>query len=933
MPVQANSLTVTWIPGDGSTRVAYINTNGTFVAPANNTIPTANAVWQNAGQQAVYVGTGNQVTITGLTQDTTYHLRVYEFNSDGVTTLYLTTTAVDNPNSVTTLSLLPTVQDSLIGFSNIIQHSAIISWTLGDASTRVVYINSVNSFTNPINGTVPTQNTVWQNAGQQAIYVGNSNSVTVTGLSPSTVYYVRIYGFNGTGANATYLTTTATGNPNNFTTAGAVVATPPTIQDSTIIFSGFTNNLMTITWSKGNGENRVLYLNTSSTFTNPTNGVVPAADSSWNGAGQQAAYVGKGNGVQVTGLSPGVTYFARVYGFNGSGPTAAYNTTGAASAGQQLFTAVFGQPGNPIPVPGVASLSLNLSLLVDAIVSSSPLSITIRWTSYVAGTSYTIYRKVKGAASWGTAIATLPGSATQYIDSTVSEGVYYEYRIDRPSSLSQITPSTPPGLAVGYIATGINVPVVDDRGKILLLVDNFYSTSLSAEITQLEDDLIGDSWRVIRADYARSATVSTIKSFVSSQYAADAAQVKAVYILGHLAVPYSGFATPDGHPPEHRGAWPCDAYYADVNGVWTDSTVNVTTTSPSNVNVPGDGKFDQSTIPTPVELEIGRVDLFNLPAFAANDTELTRNYLNKAHEHKSKLFTSPDRAMLLDNLQFTDEPLCETGWRTIGHLVGSNNVVQIDGGQFQTRITQGHTWATTANGGDYTQYPGLTGGSTANYAVNPFNALFNTSLGSYFGDWNNQNNLLRSPLASGRALTNCWVGLPRWIFHHFAFSDNIGYSVKTTHNSTGASPGQYPTNQLITYDWNFPQPYPPQNLANNAVNMHLALMGDPTLRVKYVEMPTDFQILNTGGALSFSWTAANDDKVLGYHIYRVGNTTTPHTRITPTPIIGATATSIAIGGAVSGTAGTRYMVKSVRLETNRSGSFFNTSLGAIASVP
>ena len=63
-----------------------------------------------------------------------------------------------------------------------------------------------------------------------------------------------------------------------------------------------------------------------------------------------------------------------------------------------------------------------------------------------------------------------------------------------------------------------------------------------------------------------------------------------------------GNLAPDGHG-EHYGAWPADVYYGDVNGAWTDNSVWSTGAAwPRNHNVPGDGKFDQTTIPSQVEL-------------------------------------------------------------------------------------------------------------------------------------------------------------------------------------------------------------------------------------------------------------------------------------------------------------------------------------------
>ena len=54
-----------------------------------------------------------------------------------------------------------------------------------------------------------------------------------------------------------------------------------------------------------------------------------------------------------------------------------------------------------------------------------------------------------------------------------------------------------------------------------------------------------------------------------------------------------------------------------------------------NHNVPGDGKFDQSLF-VDLELEVGRVDMSNLPSFTSNEIELTRRYLNKNHQFRHK---------------------------------------------------------------------------------------------------------------------------------------------------------------------------------------------------------------------------------------------------------------------------------------------------------
>src|SRR6185436_1061279 len=97
-----------------------------------------------------------------------------------------------------------------------------------------------------------------------------------------------------------------------------------------------------------------------------------------------------------------------------------------------------------------------------------------------------------------------------------------------------------------------------------------------------------------------------------SLYNADPTHVKGVLLIGEVPVPYSGSLAKDNRP-DHVGAWPCDAYYGDVDGIWTDNTVNLPNTARSaNRNVPGDGKFDQNTLPSAVEIPVGRLDFRHL---------------------------------------------------------------------------------------------------------------------------------------------------------------------------------------------------------------------------------------------------------------------------------------------------------------------------------
>lgn len=122
-----SSMTIGWTSGNGGRRFAVINTANTFTDPVNGATgpATANAVYAGSGQQVIYDGTGTSVDVSGLACNTTYFVRVYEYNRCGTspsfTYYYNTTTSGTNPLSQATAALpaavnLP-VNNNFTGFT------------------------------------------------------------------------------------------------------------------------------------------------------------------------------------------------------------------------------------------------------------------------------------------------------------------------------------------------------------------------------------------------------------------------------------------------------------------------------------------------------------------------------------------------------------------------------------------------------------------------------------------------------------------------------------------------------------------------------------------------------------------------------------------------------------------------------------------------
>jgi len=544
---------------------------------------------------------------------------------------------------------------------------------------------------------------------------------------------------------------------------------------------------------------------------------------------------------------------------------------------------------------GLAQSAADAAVQLMASVQNSPAQITLSWVGNASSTQYQVSRKLKGALSWGAPMATLNGSLTQYVDATAVPGTSYEYRVVRIGGNYT---------GYGYINAGIQVPAIENRGKLILLVDSTFIAPLASEITRLVADIEGDGWDVIRHNVDRTGSVYHVKDLILGDFAVDSFRLKAVLIVGHVPVPYSGNINPDGHG-DHLGAWPADCYYGDIDGVWTDNLITSTTASPARTqNVPGDGKFDQSVIPSDLELQVGRVDFANLPAFALSEQQLLKNYLDKNHDYRKKMFVPVSRAVIDDNFgYFSGEAFAASGYKAFAPLVGASSVTVAD--YFTAMGAGSYQWSFGCGGGTYVSASGI--GNTTNFASANLQGVFTLLFGSYFGDWDSQNNFLRAPLAQGKILTSLWSGRPHYYFHHMGQGENIGYSLLISQNYSGPGSSLYygaPTG--ISGRW-----------------VHTALMGDPTLRQDIVAPVASVVATKVGNDCHISWSASTQSNVIGYNVYVKNDSITSYTRLNNNPVAGTTYTDFCLQYKSI----YHYMVRAVVLENNYSGSYYNQSEG------
>ncbi len=568
------------------------------------------------------------------------------------------------------------------------------------------------------------------------------------------------------------------------------------------------------------------------------------------------------------------------------------------------------------------------SVIVEATVQSTPKpAITLSWNKDDRAESYAVFRKDPSMHSWsdqsewGSAIANLGKDALTYTDENVIPGIAYEYQVLKVCTPAGVKTINVGGIDTvttyfgsGYVLSGINVSPTLHRGTVILLVDSTMMMPLSAEIARLEQDLKNELWTVIkrsapRATAFNSEAVATTKEIIFSIIEKNPNEQYSILLLGRIPVPYSGLMAPDGHAPDHLGAWPADVYYGDFDGEWADESINSTGAARAeNKNVPGDGKFDKSQNDVDIKYPIGRIDFYNLTSFAETEVQLLKRYLDKNHAFRSGEIKPVYSATVDDNFGTYGEGFSGSAYRGFGGLVGKDNIVA-NREFLDSTITTMFSYGCGA--GSYTSCAGV--GGIAEFSKRPITSVFTSVFGSYFGDWDSKDNVLRSVVASrGTVLTAGWAARPHWFFHPMGLGKPIGEVLLGAQNNTQQYlPAIYNTKR---YPGGVYYQVAPRGT-------HIALIGDPTLRMTSnmpIETPKNIGVTTMVSA-QIDWESVpNAD---GYLLYKSSSEAGPFEALTPSPITETTFHDINANWKQD----VVYQVRAVMLRETKSGSFYEVS--------
>ena len=543
-------------------------------------------------------------------------------------------------------------------------------------------------------------------------------------------------------------------------------------------------------------------------------------------------------------------------------------------------------------------------MMLTAAADAASRRITLAW-QYGQADLPAIRRRVLGETSWTTQAVNY--APFRFTNSNLELGKRYEFDVGGQ-----------------YLLAGLNAAPVEQRGKILLIVEHAAAKALARELETFQADLAGDGWSVIwtnvprhddRVWRANTNAIASIKSFVTNCYAADPAALKSILLVGHVPIPYSGFHNPDGHGGR---TLPADGYYGDVDGIFTDARVNYTSgvsgvPESRHDNLVGDGKFDQYRYPpnsngeARLELAVGRIDFAKLPAFKSqSEIDLLRRYLDKNHRYRHKRLVLPERitAGTFFPTALNWEAYAQAA-KLGSRMFGSTPQSVVDGDPF----LQGHSsvWGILCG---YGLPYGIRGQPSAYHETahmaDPAKAprlLFASLFASYCVDFDYADNFMRAFLGAPDA------GLVVTWFRPVSV-ENVPLAFETLGLGETVGSGFL---RMIN-----------DNPARSAHMTYLALLGDPTLRLQILAPPSAV-VARGNKKVDLSWTTSPEPGAQ-YFVYRSTNQREgPWKKLTTAPLAVA---RFADEAAPDGPK--LYQVRALKLIETGSGTYTNLSQGAFS---
>jgi hypothetical protein len=534
---------------------------------------------------------------------------------------------------------------------------------------------------------------------------------------------------------------------------------------------------------------------------------------------------------------------------------------------------------------------------------------------------YRVFRREFREYNWKL-IGVIAPNQTEFVDFFAQEGGRFDYQL-RADKMEYF--DTKPNFYIIDGMASFNADVFEEGKTFLLVIEEGMRSKIADSLEAYKQALREDGYRVVEVEAPRHletggygtnwnwslSQVNTIKNkeavaktkqTIKDIYIKEKGSLAAVLLIGHVAVPYTGFDMPDGHA-ENRGAWPADSYYTDMSGSWPDiidryTPAEIAVMNWQNINTSNDGKFDVDTFPGKMEFVIGRIDFSNLnyEREGTSEAELVRRYFVKNIAYRKARLTTQYRAIFAEERSFP--PGHNRGRITLNRFFNENESASVLFPRYSATsdspiynvpeymANKTTTWLSARGFGSMDHSEGIIESSQFKAGLGK-NVIFWNLYGSYFGNMflasggsapdKLYDDLLRMPIASSSpdpvsskewGLVSVWGQM--WLNQRMVLGDSIGQAQKLSLESWR--------------DYLSPVPFDP------AYN----ILGDPTLKLYVADPILDLKkskmavgVVNGIKSFELTWKPSNNPDIIGYHVYEALTPEGHFRRLTSKPIVGS----------------------------------------------
>jgi hypothetical protein len=530
------------------------------------------------------------------------------------------------------------------------------------------------------------------------------------------------------------------------------------------------------------------------------------------------------------------------------------------------------------------TVRLNSVWLTTGDNSSNKYDIKLLWYNDSNAIDYKIYRKLLNENEFKV-ISNSIGNINYYFDSTAQKNVEYEYKVEKIGNYAD----TANYIVSGYIAckyedftNEINDTKLQEalnskhnKGNLLILVDNLIYPKIIDKLLEYTQIMKLDGWNVIikkapRTEKFNAKNVRITKNIILNTINSEKITLDNILLFGRIAVPYSGNFAIDGHR-DHFGAWHFDGFYGDTIDFYKDSIrYNLEATDSRQHNIINDGKFDNTRITNKISIGVGRVDFYNLPIFKESEIELYNRYIEKNIKFRKGEFFGNETNIFIENAIIDDgfgnnwkskfaasgfnsfTPLVD--WYLLNKELKNDTVVKY---MNENRMREGvrnndYYFAYGCNSGSYNSSYDVA--YSEEYASTPVRTIFQTVFGSYNGDFDSEDNLMRSTIASKPSnIISYWGSRPFWNLQSLSLGKTWGYATTVTQNN------------FDLYN---------HQVADGNNMVHISLIGDPSLELFTTLPPKNLKIEKQNNIDLLTWEKPildinNKKNLIGFNIYKI----------------------------------------------------------------